>query len=307
MTNKFPNGVWPTMLTPFTDDNKVDYGALGKLVDWYIAQGVHGLFADCQSSEMFFLSLEERVDIARFVKEKANGRVPVIASGHISDSLEDQAHELNMIAQTGVDAIIMLTNRLAKQDEGDDIWLENLKRLLSKLPEDLPLGFYECPYPYKRIISPELLKWCADTGRFYFLKDTSCDVENMRAKIGVIKGTQLKLFNANTASLLDTLQLGAHGFSGVMANFQSDLYVWLTENFHKEPEKARKLNDFLTVCALIERQVYPVNAKYYLASIGVLNSIQTRTKNPADLNEIAKSEVAQLVRLTELFRETIMA
>lgn len=307
MTNKFPNGVWPTMLAPFTDDNKVDYGALGKLVDWYIAQGVHGLFADCQSSEMFFLSLEERVDIARFVKEKANGRVPVIASGHISDSLEDQAHELNMIAQTGVDAIIMLTNRLAKQDEGDDIWLENLKRLLSKLPEDLPLGFYECPYPYKRIISPELLKWCADTGRFYFLKDTSCDVENMRAKIGVIKGTQLKLFNANTASLLDTLQLGAHGFSGVMANFQSDLYVWLTENFHKEPEKARKLNDFLTVCALIERQVYPVNAKYYLASIGVLNSIQTRTKNPADLNEIAKSEVAQLVRLTELFRETIMA
>jgi len=295
------------MLTPFTDDDRVDYDALGRLVDWYIAQGVHGLFAVCQSSEMFFLSLEERVDIARFVKEKANGRVPVIASGHISDSLEDQAYELNRIAQTGVDAVILLTNRLAKQDEGDDIWLENLKRLLSKLPEDLPLGFYECPYPYKRIISPELLKWCADTGRFYFLKDTSCDVENMRTKLGAIKGTQLKLFNANTASLLDTLQIGAHGFSGVMANFQSDLYVWLTENFHKEPEKARKLNDFLTVCALVERQVYPVNAKYYLASIGVLNSIQTRTRNPAELNKIAKSEVVQLIRLTELFRETIMA
>ncbi|MGI6705241.1 MAG: dihydrodipicolinate synthase family protein [Clostridia bacterium] len=307
MADKFPNGVWPTMLTPFTDDNKVDYDALEKLVDWYISQGVHGLFAVCQSSEMFFLSLEERVGVARFVKEKANGRIPVIASGHISDSLEDQAHELNRIAQTGVDAVILLTNRLAKQDEGDDIWLENLKRLLDKLPEDLPLGFYECPYPYKRIISPELLKWCADTGRFYFLKDTSCDVENMRAKLHAIKGTQLKLFNANTASLLDTLQLGAHGFSGVMANFQSDLYVWLTENFHKKPEKARKLNDFLTICALIERQVYPVNAKYYLASIGVLNSIQTRTKNPAELNEVAKSEVAQLIRLTELFRETIVA
>ena len=63
--SKFNDGVWPVMLTPFTDDNEVDYEALGKLVDWYIENGVAGLFADCQSSEMFYLSLEERIKIAR--------------------------------------------------------------------------------------------------------------------------------------------------------------------------------------------------------------------------------------------------
>ena len=58
---------------------------------------------------MFFLSLEERVEITRFVVEKAAGRVAVVSSGHISDSLEDQAKELNEIAKAGPDAVIMLT------------------------------------------------------------------------------------------------------------------------------------------------------------------------------------------------------
>ena len=88
MSKNFNNGVWPVMLTPFTDDNRVDYDSLEKLINWYIENGVAGLFADCQSSEMFFLSLEERVELARFIKEKAAGRVPVVASGHISDMIE---------------------------------------------------------------------------------------------------------------------------------------------------------------------------------------------------------------------------
>lgn len=305
MQHTFPNGVYPVMLTPFTEDNKVDYEALGKLVDWYIEKGVAGLFADCQSSEMFFLSLEERVEIGRFVKERAAGRVPVVTSGHISDSLEDQAKELTAIAKTGADAVILLTNRLAKEEESDEVWLENLKKLLEMIPKEVPLGFYECPYPYKRIISPELLKWCADTGRFYFIKDTSCDIENMRAKLDVIKGTNLKLFNANTSTLLETLELGASGYSGVMANFHPELYVKLCEDFWKGEGSCRRIADFLTVASLIERQVYPVNAKYYQKSIGNFNSIMTRTRDPKELNATGILEIQQLVRFTEDFEATL--
>ena len=79
MEDRFPNGEYPVMLTPFTDKNEVDYEALEKLVDWYIQNGVAGLFADCQSSEMFYLTLKERVEIAKAVKKFAAGRVPVVA------------------------------------------------------------------------------------------------------------------------------------------------------------------------------------------------------------------------------------
>ena len=305
MTKEFPNGVYPVMLTPFTENNEVDYEALGKLVDWYIEKGVNGLFADCQSSEMFFLSLEERVKIGEFVKKHADGRVPVVTSGHISDSLEDQAKELTAIAGTGADAVILLTNRLAKENESDEVWLENLKKLLEMIPKDVPLGFYECPYPYKRIISPELLKWCADTGRFYFIKDTSCDIENMKAKLEVIKGTNLKLFNANTSTLLETLELGASGYSGVMANFHPELYVKLCNIYKENPSKARKSADFLTVASLIERQVYPVNAKFYQKSIGNFNSIMTRTRDIKELNATGILEIQQFVRFNEEFEKTL--
>ena len=305
MTKEFPNGVYPVMLTPFTENNEVDYEALGKLVDWYIEKGVNGLFADCQSSEMFFLSLEERVKIGEFVKKHADGRVPVVTSGHISDSLEDQAKELTAIAGTGADAVILLTNRLAKENESDEVWLEKLKKLLEMIPKDVPLGFYECPYPYKRIISPELLKWCADTGRFYFIKDTSCDIENMKAKLEVIKGTNLKLFNANTSTLLETLELGASGYSGVMANFHPELYVKLCNIYKENPSKARKIADFLTVASLIERQVYPVNAKFYQKSIGNFNSIMTRTRDIKELNATGILEIQQFVRFNEEFEKTL--
>lgn len=305
MTKEFPNGVYPVMLTPFTENNEVDYEALGKLIDWYIEKGVNGLFADCQSSEMFFLSLEERVKIGEFVKKHADGRVPVVTSGHISDSLEDQAKELKAIAGTGADAVILLTNRLAKENESDEVWLENLKKLLEMIPKDVPLGFYECPYPYKRIISPELLKWCADTGRFYFIKDTSCDIENMKAKLEVIKGTNLKLFNANTSTLLETLELGASGYSGVMANFHPELYVKLCNIYKENPSKARKIADFLTVASLIERQVYPVNAKFYQKSIGNFKSIMTRTRDIRELNATGILEIQQFVRFNEEFEKTL--
>ena len=305
MTKEFPNGVYPVMLTPFTENNEVDYEALGKLIDWYIEKGVNGLFADCQSSEMFFLSLEERVKIGEFVKKHADGRVPVVTSGHISDSLEDQAKELTAIAGTGADAVILLTNRLAKENESDEVWLENLKKLLEMIPKDVPLGFYECPYPYKRIISPELLKWCADTGRFYFIKDTSCDIENMKAKLEVIKGTNLKLFNANTSTLLETLELGSSGYSGVMANFHPELYVKLCNIYKENPSKARKIADFLTVASLIERQVYPVNAKFYQKSIGNFNSIMTRTRDIKELNATGILEIQQFIRFNEEFEKTL--
>lgn len=296
-------GVWPVMLTPFTEENKVDYPALASLIEWYLEQGVAGMFAVCQSSEMFYLSLEERVSIARFVNETVNGRVPVIASGHISDSMEEQVREILAVAETGVEAVILITNRLAKEEESDTIWLENLKKLLAQIPEEIHLGFYECPYPYKRVLSPELLRFCVESGRFYFLKDTCCDIEQIRAKLEVCKDSQLKLYNANTATLLESLRLGAAGYSGVMANMQCSLYVRMCEDFDNPSYDMERLSRQLTMCALIERQYYPVNAKYYLQLEGVLPAFHSRTKDASGLNETWKAEMRMLREETRLLRK----
>ncbi len=301
----FPKGVWPVMITPFTEDNSIDFASLERLVDWYIENGSAGLFADCQSSEIFFLSTEEKVAVAECVVKAAAGKVPVIASGNTSDSLDDQVEEMNRIAQTGVDALIFLSNRFAKEDEPDELWIENARYVIDRLPEDMPLGFYECPYPYKRILTTPILEFCKELDRFYFLKDTSCDIGNIQDKIEYLEGTNMKLYNANTATLLESLEAGAYGYSGVMANMQCDLYSWLTDNYENELGKARELNDFLTVSALIERQVYPVNAKYYLQQESVIETTVTRTKDHTLLGPTERSEVDQLSRLSEFMRKEL--
>lgn len=304
MKNNFPGGVWPVMLTPFTSDNKVDYEGLAALTEWYIGQGADGLFAVTQSSEMFFMSLEERIRVAAFVKEKASGRVPVIASGHISDEAGKQTEEIARIAETGVDAVILVSNRLARQDESNREWISNLQGLLEKIPEEIKLGLYECPYPYKRILDEEMTEWCAKSGRFYFLKDTSCDMENIRRKLAVCRGTELKLYNANTATLRESLLEGAAGYSGVMANMQCRLYGRLLRDFRLE--SMEELSEALTMCALIEKQWYPTNAKFYLQQEGVPITIKCRVQDDSVFTETWKREMRMLKNVTLRLEEKFM-
>ncbi|MDU0199532.1 dihydrodipicolinate synthase family protein [Paenibacillus sp. MAH-36] len=305
MAINIPKGVWPTMVTPFTDTGKVNYAALEQLIEWYIDQGVHGLFAVCQSSEMFYLTLEERVSLAQFVTSQAAGRVSVIASGHISEQFEGQVEELQRIAETGVQAVVLVSNRLAAADESDEIWFERVLQLIDRVPH-VPMGIYECPYPYKRLLSPQLLKQCADTGRFAFLKDTSCDVQQIAAKLEAVKGSSLQLFNANSATLLASLRLGASGFSGVMANFHPDLYVRLTEQWDSEPAIAEMLQSFVGAASLIELQMYPVNAKYHLSKRGLPVSLHCRSKDAGAFRENHKLEVEQLDAVYRMLKRQLI-
>ena len=70
--NEINPGVYPTMITPYNRDGSVDLGAVGALTEWYWEKGCHGVFAVCMSSEMFRLTLREKRDIVRTVKNKAD-------------------------------------------------------------------------------------------------------------------------------------------------------------------------------------------------------------------------------------------
>ncbi len=271
-----PDGVYPTMITPFNKDLTIDYHGLEQLVAWYVKNGVDGLFAVAQSSAMFELSLKERVSLARAVREYTPDTVAVVASGHISDTLDAQVEELSAIAETGVDTLVLLTNRFAAPEESDTVWKLNLEKLLKQLPEDMSLGFYECPTPYKRILSDDVLTWIIQTGRFGFVKDTCCDPARILRRGRLAAGTQVKLFNANAPTLLMSLQNGYAGYSGIMTNFHADLYSWLCHNWEQESEKAAELQNYLSVSSLIEEFGYPMNAKYALQQSGVNIGITCR-------------------------------
>lgn len=294
------NGVWPVMITPFTADNKIDYDAVQAIIDWYAKEGVAGIFAVCQSSEMFFLSKEERLQLAKFVIDNTPKGIGVVVSGHVAESVEDQVREAQAIVDAGADAYVFISNQFAREDEGDDVAKKRIEYLISHI-ESESFGVYECPAPYKRLLTPEMLKWMAGTGKFSFLKDTCCDLGQLKAKCDAVKGTELKIFNANAATLLESLRMGCAGYSGVMANFHTRLYAWLVDNFDKEPERAEELMNFLGAASMVECQVYPVNAKYHMNLMGVKMDLMTRTKDAALLTGSKKLEIDQFYACEQMF------
>ena len=300
------SGVWPVMLTPFDKDREIDWPSLKKLIDWYIAAGVHGLFANCQSSEMFFLTQSESLKLTRFVLDHVAGRVPVVASGHTASAISEQIDQLGAMAETGVDSVIMISNRFAMQSESDDVVLKNLKKITAALPEKVGLGIYECPYPYKRLLSDETVAWCAQSDRFTFIKDTCCDLATIKRRVELSAGSRLHLANANSQTLLASFEAGCKAFSGVMANFHPELYVWLYENWQSEPEKAQRLSDYLSTAALVENLDYPICGKYFQQSLGNFRTILCRVRDSQGFNNtFYPGAIDAMARLGDEIRKSL--
>lgn len=302
-------GIVPVMLTPFHDDGTIDYAGLERLIEWYLEKGSDALFAVAQSSEMQFLSLAERGALARFVVEKVAGRVPVAASGHVSDDLDAQVEELRIAADSGAQGVVLVTNHLDPKREGSRAFLANLHGLLSKLPSDVPLGLYECPAPYRRLLTDDELKACIDTGRFVMLKDVSCDLATVKRRVELAQGSPLKILNANAAIAWDAMKAGSAGFNGVFTNFHPDLYQWLRKRSDEDLVLAEELSTFLVVAAVSEALGYPALAKMYHQRIGTFDSIRCRVID-YDVRErfwALDAVLDKIVSGTERFRARIGA
>ncbi|NLH81403.1 MAG: dihydrodipicolinate synthase family protein [Phyllobacteriaceae bacterium] len=269
-------GIIPVMLTPFLDDGRIDYPGLGRLIEWYLAHGADALFSVCQSSEMMFLTLEERVAIGRFVVEHVAGRVPVVVSGHVSDDLDAQIAELTAMAGVGADALILVTNHLDPNREGTVAFRHTLDTLLARLPSEIPLGLYECPAPYRRLLSDEELDFCARHGRFIMLKDVSCDLPTVERRLALTAGTPLRILNANAAIAWEAMKAGVPGFDGVFTNFHPDLYKWLLVHGRAHPAVAEELDTFLVLAAVSECLGYHALAKIHHQRLGTFASIRCR-------------------------------
>ncbi|MBQ7347082.1 MAG: dihydrodipicolinate synthase family protein [Clostridia bacterium] len=267
------SGAYPVMITPYNKDMSVDYSAAEALVEWYWEQGCDGIFAACLSSEIFELTLEERVKLSALTKRTADRlakaeprRTPmsVVASGHVSDAFDDQVKELNAIADTGVDAVVLISNRFDIANTGFDAWRTDAEHLLERLPSELALGIYECPAPYKRPLDADILRWIVQSKRFSFIKDTCCDADEIAKRLKLLNGSGVKLFNAHAGSLLQSLRDGGDGYCGVMANYMARPFVKLCACYRDDPWLADYLQAFLDFAATSEGMGYPISAKYYL-------------------------------------------
>ena len=308
--------VFTTMLTPYKN-GEVDYEVVEKLVKWYWSEGCDGIFASCLSGEIFCLDLSDRVRLVREVirtcrelaeTDKSRAPMKVVASGHISDSFEDQVAELTAIAAEGPDALILISNRMDIENTSDDQWIADAERLCAALPKEIPLGIYECPVPYTRPLTEPILRWCASNPRFVYVKDICSNLELIQKRLSWCEGSNLKLYNANSQTLLDSVEMGAAGFCGIMGNVHPYFHAKLLHG-ELSSEEAKDLQVYISaLTSMVERTTYPACAKYFLATHeGIPVETYCRSIDNDDFTDYNKYVVDQMAKLTDYVRETVLS
>ncbi|MBF9141070.1 dihydrodipicolinate synthase family protein [Hymenobacter properus] len=272
-------GFIPVMLTPFQNDGRIDYPALTRLTEMYLKAGAAGLFANCLSSEMFELSAEERMQSIRHIVDVAGGAVPVVATGTFAGTLTEQADFVKQVYAAGTEAVIVITGLLAAQDESDAVFNERFHGLLAQT-SGVPLGFYECPEPYKRVLTAEQLGEFVATGRVTYHKDTCLDLNQIKAKLAATAGQKFGLYDAYMVHAVESLKAGAAGLSCIQGNFFPELIVWLCQNYDNAllQHEVAEVQEFFIKNMHVMHDVYPTVAKYSLKQRGVDISTFTRRK-----------------------------
>ncbi|GEO09781.1 dihydrodipicolinate synthase family protein [Segetibacter aerophilus] len=290
----------PVMITPFNLKAKVDFDAVSRLIDFYLAAGVKGFFANCLSSEMYSISEDERLELTQHIVRYVKGRVPVVATGSFGLTIEDKAEFTKRIYNTGVSAVILITGHYSNLEDSDEVLLANFNKML-KLTANIPLGLYECPAPYKRILPAEVFRQLLETGRFIYHKDTTREVEDVRAKLAVIpsNNSSFEFYDAHTPNAMYSLQMGAKGMSAIAGNFYPEILVWMCNNATNpaKKEEVEWLQSEISKVDPLIHEAYPLSAKYFLRKRG----LPIRTISRAHALELTPDQKATLDRIYDSF------
>ena len=303
--NKSKKGFIPVMLTPFNNDGSIDYKNLTALTELYLKAGVTGLFANCLSSEMFELSDAERLQLTKHIVDVVDGQVPIVATGTFEGSIQQQADFTNKIYGTGIDAVILISGLLAKENDSDAVFVDNVHQLLNLTP-GVPTGFYECPVPYKRVLTASQLEDFVNTGRVIYHKDTSLDINQIKAKLSVVKNPDFGLYDAYMVHAIESLKAGSAGLSCIQGNFFPELIVWICDNYNdaSKAEEIAAVQQFLESNMGVMHDVYPIVAKYTLQKRGLSISNYTR-REVGNFTPIVKNAVDQLQKEYDILQNEL--
>lgn len=263
-------GFIPVMLTPFLANGNIDYRALTQLTEIYLQAGASGLFANCLSSEMFELTDLEKINAIKHVVNVVDGAVPIVATGTFGGPIIKQADFVKKVSNEGVEAVIAITSLLADEFEGDEVFNERVFDLLNQT-EDIPIGFYECPVPYKRVLKPQQLSDFVSTGRVIYHKDTSLDLNLIKEKLKLTEGHKFGLYDAYIVHAVESLKAGSAGLSCIQGNYFPELIVWLCDHYNDATfeDELQIVQQFLINNMDVMHHVYPIVSKYFLQKRGL--------------------------------------
>ena len=221
-------GVYVPNVTPFNATGDIQYEALGELLEYWIGAGVSGIVTNASTGESPYLSREELTQVLRFVLEKVNGRVQIIAGTGTMATRE--TIELTRDAKkAGAEAALITTPYFFHPTE-EELY-RHYTTVLSTV--DLPAILYNVPKFTGYSIAPKTIaRISEDCSGLAGVKDSSGSPGNM-AEIIRLCGDRIACLSGAADMFLPTLNLGGKGAVLAIANVVPGTCVELYHAFKR--------------------------------------------------------------------------
>jgi 4-hydroxy-tetrahydrodipicolinate synthase len=204
-------GCLTALVTPMVGA-KIDFAALGKLVDWQIEAGVDGIVAVGTTGESATLDVDEHVAVISAIVKAARGRVPVIAGAGANATSE--ALELTKASEdSGADALLHVTpyyNRPSQ--EGLYRHFETIARATQ-----LPIILYNVPTRTACDLLTDTVVRLAELDNVVGIKDATGNLARASELVAQV-GERMTILAGDDATAFPLYAVGARGVISVVSN-----------------------------------------------------------------------------------------
>ncbi|MGB5246004.1 MAG: 4-hydroxy-tetrahydrodipicolinate synthase [Woeseia sp.] len=200
------------LVTPFDADNRVDFAAVERLIEFHVGEGSSGLVVAGTTGESATLKKGEHAALIRHVAECAAGRLPVIA-GTGSNSTS-QTIDLSLeVADCGIDAYLMVVPYYNKPvQEG---MFQHFTAIANEV--DKPIMLYNVPGRTVADMLPETVARLAKHPRIFGLKEATGDLQRLQ-EIKALVPAEFMLYSGDDFTAREFMLQGGHGVVTVSGN-----------------------------------------------------------------------------------------
>ena len=212
ISDKF-HGVFPVLLTPFTEDGKIDKEPLKEQVKYLIGEGVHGLVANGSTGEFAALDDNERKQVMDIVIYVVNGNVPVIIG--TADVATEKVVRLTKYAEAyGADGVMIVAPYYGSFDDED--LFQHYKAVSDDT--DIPIMVYNNPGASGVDMKPELIQRMSKLKNISYIKESSGEMQRV-AEIQRLCGDDITVFCGCDNLAMEMFLMGAEGWVVPAGNF----------------------------------------------------------------------------------------
>lgn len=254
------------LVTPFSPQGEVDYGALEKIIDHVINGGVNYLVSLGTTGETPTLSADEKKDIVRFTVEKSAGRVPVIV-GIGGNNTREVIHDLETYPLEGVLAVLSVSPYYSRPaPEGLFQHFRAVAKATSK-----PVILYNVPARTGRSIPAEItVRLAKECENIVAIKEASGDM-SLCMQLIRDKPADFTVVSGDDMLTLMQIAFGMEGVISVAANFlAADMSALVNAALDNHFEEARRIQyKLLKGFELMFAENNPAGIKAFLAASGL--------------------------------------